>query len=105
MFIEFVGHAELLRVHKVIQGAVNKLCYSGAPGFSVVLHPDASEVRFDLWPTDLPVDFQGGIRIGGAIPAVIVSESLDSELMARLRAHLRLTVDLPAQALASRTRH
>ena len=35
MFIELVGRAELLKIHKVVQGIVNKLCHTDDLGFPV----------------------------------------------------------------------
>ena len=43
LLAEFIGRAELLRVHKSIQGAFNKLA-SGGLGIPVIVHPNGGEV-------------------------------------------------------------
>jgi len=90
LFIEFVGRAELLRTSKMIQGAINKLCYQGALRFPVIVHPNGSESFFEYWETNMAVAMNGGVRVGGATPAVLLSDSLDSELVQSTQRYLGL---------------
>jgi hypothetical protein len=90
LFIEFVGQAQLISIPKVIQGAINKLCYGGGLGFPVIVHPNAAEVYFDFWPSDLAVDTRHGIRIGGSVPGLVMGESLNTGLLQTIRINLGL---------------
>lgn len=90
VFVEFVGRAELLRVQKVIQGAINKICHGRGLGFPVIIHPHAAEVYFNFWESGLNIDSGGGVRIGGAIPAVIFSGSPEDDLIRRIQSTLGL---------------
>ena len=90
LFIEFVGRAELLRFPQGIQGAVNKLCHGGGFDFPIVLHPNAAEVFFDYWPTDLPMETRSAVRVGEAVPAVVLSASIQSAVIVGLRRSLGL---------------
>jgi hypothetical protein len=90
LFIEFVGRAELLRIAKSIQGAVNKLCHGGGFEFPIVMHPNAAEILFDFWPGGMPVVTRPDIRVGNAVPAIVLGDSLESEVMAALRRGLGL---------------
>ena len=91
LFIEFVARAELLRIAKSIQGAVNKLCHAGGFDFPIIVHPNAAEVLFDFWPGGMPVTTRPDIRLGGAVPAIVLGGSLDSEVMGALRRGLGLS--------------
>ncbi len=84
VFVEFTGRAELMRVQKVIQGTINKVCHDDGLEFPVIAYPNAAEVYFGFWTSGLDIDTAGGIRIGGATPAVVLSGSLDGELMQAL---------------------
>jgi hypothetical protein len=88
LLIEFVGRAELLRISKSIQGAVNKLCHGGGFEFPIVLHANAAETLFDFWPSGMQVDMQPNIRVGGAVPAIVLGDSLQSEVIGTLRRSL-----------------
>jgi hypothetical protein len=90
LFIEFVGQAQLISIPKVIQGAVNKLCYSDGLGFPVIVHPHAAEIYFDFWPSDLAVDTRHGIRIGGSVPGLVMGESVDTGLLKTIRINMGL---------------
>jgi hypothetical protein len=90
IFLELVGRAELLKVHKVVQGAVNKLCYAGDLGFPVTAHPNGADVYFDILGSDLAVDTRHGVRIGGAVPGVVLAGHTDTPLMLKLRIDLNL---------------
>ena len=90
LFIEYVGRAELLRFPQGIQGAVNKLCHGGDFDFPIVLHPNAAEVFFDYWPTELPMVTRPAVRVGEAVPAVVLSSTLQSELIVGLQRCLGL---------------
>lgn len=90
LFIEFVGRAELLGVPKSIQGAVNKLCHGGGFAFPIVLHANAAEALFDFRPSGMQVATQPDIRVGGAVPAIVLGGSLQSEVMSALRRSLGL---------------
>jgi hypothetical protein len=81
LFQEFVGRSDVLQVQKVIQGTINKVCHDGDLGFPVIVHTHASEVYFDFWASGLNIDTAQGVRVGGAIPAVVLSGSLGSETM------------------------
>ncbi len=91
LFAEFVGRADLLRMHKVVQGAFNKFCHGGDLGFPVIVQPNGAEAYFDLWASDLTVDTRRGVRIGRRVPAVVLGESPDTALMRKLRMDLSLT--------------
>jgi hypothetical protein len=88
LFIEFVGRSELLGVHKVVQGAFNKLCQARDPKFPVVIHPNAAEAYFDFWPSGLSVDTRHGVRIGGTVPGLVLGGHPETELMMKLRLDL-----------------
>lgn len=88
LFIEFVGRAELLRIAKSIQGAVNKLCHGGGFEFPIVLHANAAETLFDFWPNGMPVATRPDIRVGGTVPAIVMGKSLQSEVISALRRSL-----------------
>jgi len=90
MLSELVGRADLLRIDKVVQGAVNKLCYAGALGFPLTMFPNAAEVHFDFLDTPLAVDARHGVRIGGTVPGVILGGKPDSAVMRKLRIDLSL---------------
>lgn len=70
---ELVGRAEHLRIQKVIQGAVNKLCHGGTLGFPITLHPNGAEAYQDITPSGLALDTRLGVRIGGAVPAMVMN--------------------------------
>ena len=93
MFLELAGRAELLKVHKVVQGAVNKLCYGGELGFPVTAYPNGAEVYFDLLGSDLAVDTRHGVRIGGTVPGVVLAGHVETPLMLKLRTDLNLGED------------
>ncbi len=90
LFIEFVGRAELLRFPQGIQGAVNKLCHGDGFDFPIVLHPNASEVFFNYWPTELPIVTRPVVRVGEAVPAMVFGTHIQSELIAGLQRSLGL---------------
>jgi len=90
LFIEFVGRAELLGISKSIQGAVNKLCHGGDFEFPIVLHANAAEVLFDFWPSGMQMATRPDIRVGGAVPAIVLGDQLQSEVMSALRRSLAL---------------
>ena len=90
LFVELVGRAELLKIHKVVQGLVNKLCHGGELGFPVIVHPSGAEVHFDFLDSRLAVDTRYGVRIGGAVPGVVLANHLETPLMLRLRTDLNL---------------
>jgi hypothetical protein len=90
IFQELVGRAELLKVHKVVQGAVNKLCHGGELGFPVTAYPNGAEVYFDILGSDLAVDTRHGVRIGGVVPGVVLAGHPDTPLMLKLRIDLNL---------------
>jgi hypothetical protein len=90
LFIEFVGRAELLRIPKVVQGAVNKLCHGGGLAFPIIQHPNAAEVFFEFTPSPLGVNTRNGIRIGGTVPAIVLNLFGVSELILSVAASLGL---------------
>jgi hypothetical protein len=90
MLIELVGRTELLRIQKVIQGLVNKLCHGGGLGFPVIAHPNGAEVHFDFLDCRLGVDTRYGVRVGGAVPAVVVASNPETPLMRKLKIDLNL---------------
>jgi hypothetical protein len=90
MFIELVGRAELLKIHKVVQGVVIKLCHGGDLGFPVIVHPNGAEVHFEFLASSLAVDTRHGVRIGGAVPGVVLSGHRESALLLKLRIDLNL---------------
>jgi hypothetical protein len=92
LFIEFVGRAELLRFPQAIQGAVNKLCHRDDFACPIVLHPNASEVFFDYWPSELPMVTRPEVRVGGTVPAMVLSATMQSELIVGLQRSLGLLV-------------
>ena len=90
MLIELVGRAELLKIHKVIQGVVNKLCHAGDLGFPVIAHPNGAEVHFEFLSSRLAVDTRHGVRVGGTVPGVVLSGHRESKLVLKLRIDLNL---------------
>lgn len=90
LFIELVGRAELLKIHKVVQGLVNQLCHGGELGFPVIVHPSGAEVHFDFLDCHLAVDTRYGVRIGGAVPGVVLANHMETPLMLKLRVDLNL---------------
>jgi len=90
LFKELVGRTDLLSIHKVVQGAVNKLCHFDNLGFPVTIHPNGAEVYFDMWPSELSVDSRHGVRVGGTVPGVVLAADKDSPLMMKLRIDLGL---------------
>jgi hypothetical protein len=88
LFIEFVGRAELLRTPKVIQGAVNKLCHVGGLDVPVIQHPNGAEAYFEIWDEGLPTTTQPPIRVGGAVPFVVLNPVRETELMRAVRTSL-----------------
>jgi hypothetical protein len=90
MFIELVGRAELLNIHKVLQGVVNKLCHAGDLGFPVIAHPNGAEVHFEFLSSRLAVDTRHGVRVGGTVPGVVLSGHRESKLVLKLRVDLNL---------------
>ena len=90
MLIELVGRTELLRIQKVIQGLVNKLCHGGGLGFPVIVHPNGAEVHFDFLECRLGIDTRYGVRIGGAVPSVILASHPETPLMLKLKIDLNL---------------
>jgi hypothetical protein len=90
MFVELVGRAELLKIHKVVQGVVNKLCHGGDLGFPVITHPNGAEVHFEFLASSLAVDTRHGVRIGGTVPGVVLSGHAESQLMLKVRIDLNL---------------
>jgi hypothetical protein len=81
----------LLQIHKVVQGAVNKLCHAGELDFPVMAYPNGAEVYFDLLGSDLAVDTRYGVRLGGAAPGVVLAGHPETPLMLKLRIDLNLT--------------
>lgn len=90
LMAELVGRRELLAVAKVVQGAFNKLCHKGDLGFPVIVHPNAAEVYFEIWPQSLTVDIRLGVRVGGTVPAMVVNPFHPTPLMDMLKASLHL---------------
>jgi hypothetical protein len=90
MLIELVGRTELLRIQKVIQGLVNKLCHGGGLGFPVIVHPNGADVHFDFLECRLGIDTRYGVRIGGAVPSVILASHPETPLMLKLKIDLNL---------------
>jgi hypothetical protein len=90
MFIELVGRAEMLNIHKVMQGVVNKLCHAGDLGFPVIAHPNGAEVYFEFLASKLAVDTRHGVRVGGTVPGVVLSGHRESQLLLKLRIDLNL---------------
>ena len=91
LFAELIGRPDLLSMHKVVQGAVNKLCHFGDLGFPVIMHPNGAEVYFDFWPSGLAIDTRHGVRIGGSVPAVVLGGNPETPLMIKLRIDLSLS--------------
>jgi hypothetical protein len=90
LFGEFVGRRDLMQIQKVIQGAFNKLCQDGELGFPVILHPNGAEVYFEIWPQSLTFDIRLGVRVGGAVPAIVVNPFHETPLMQMLKGSLSL---------------
>jgi hypothetical protein len=91
LFAELVDRPELLSMHKVIQGAFNKLCHGSNLGFPVIVHPNGAEAYFDFWVSGLAVDTRHGVRIGGRVPSVVLGSNPETELMIKLRTNLSLS--------------
>jgi hypothetical protein len=90
MLTELASRTDLLAVHEVVQGLINKLCHGGDLGVPVTAHPNGAEVYFDSPQSNLAFDTRHGIHIGGAAPALIVAEHPEAPLMLRLRIDLNL---------------
>ena len=90
LFVEFTGRAELLETPKIVQGAMNKLCHSGGLEFPIIQHPNGAEVYFEFDPILLGVNTKQGIRIGGAVPAIVLNLFGASELIRSITASLGL---------------
>jgi hypothetical protein len=90
LLAEFLGRSELLRIHKAIQGAVNKLCHGGELGVPVTLHPNAAEALLEIGPQCLALDTRLGIRLGGAVPAIVMNPFGVSPLIMSTAASLGL---------------
>ena len=90
LFLEFVGRAELMRVHKVIQGAFNKLCHQGGLDMPIVQHPNGAEAYFEIWGEGLPTSVEPPIRVAGTVPFVVLNPVRETELMRGLRASFGL---------------
>ncbi len=101
LFVEFVGRAELLRVHKAIQGAFNKLCHGDGLEVPIIQHPNGAEAYFEIWGEGLPATAEPPIRIAGAVPFVVLNPVRETELMRGLRASLRPLGTGPANNLAT----
>jgi hypothetical protein len=91
LLAEFIGRTQLLEMHNMIQGAFNKLCQGEDFDFPVILHPNAAEVYFEIGPQNLTIDMRLGVRIGGTVPAVVVSPYRETPLMDMLRGSLHLS--------------
>lgn len=90
LLAEMARRRDLLTISKVVQGAFNKLCHSDDVEFPVIVHPNASEVYFEIWPQSLTVDIRLGLRVGGAMPFMVVNPFRATPLMDMLRASLQL---------------
>ena len=90
MFIELIGRADILKIHKVVQGVVNKLCWCGDLGFPVIAHPNGAEVHFEFLASSLGIDARHGVRVGGTVPGVVLSGHKESQLLLKLRIDLNL---------------
>jgi hypothetical protein len=90
MFIELVGRADLLKIHKVVQGVVIKLCHGGDLGFPVIIHPNGAEVYFEFLASSLAIDDRHGVRVGGTVPGVVLGGHKESPLLLKLRIDLNL---------------
>jgi hypothetical protein len=90
LLAELVGRTELMKIHKVIQGAFNKLCRDSTLGFPVIAHPNGAEAYFDHWPSGLAIDIRHGVRVGGTVPGVVLGDHTETALMMKLRVDLNL---------------
>jgi hypothetical protein len=90
LFVEFVGRAERLRIHKVMQGAINKLCHGGVPGMPIVQHVNGAEAYFEIWEEGLPARTDPSIRVGGAVPFAVLNPVRETELMRAIKSRLSL---------------
>jgi hypothetical protein len=91
LLAEFVGRPHLLQMQNMIQGAVNKLCQEGKFSFPVILHPNAAEVYFEIGPQSLTIDMRLGVRVGGTVPAIVVSPYGETPLTDMLKGSLHLS--------------
>lgn len=90
LLAEVLPRSELLGVHKVIQGAFNRLAHSGSLGIPVTLHANGSQAYFEIWSSDLPVVTKPVITVGGVTPALIVSPRAESSLLDALRTMMQI---------------
>lgn len=88
LFVEFIGREELLRTHKAIQGAFNKLCHGGGLGMPVIQHPNGAEAYLEIWEAGLPIETIPSIRIGGAVPFAVLNPVRETELMRMLKTRI-----------------
>jgi hypothetical protein len=91
LMAEFDGRPHLLEMQNMVQGAFNKLCQDNAFDFPVILHPNAAEVYFEIGLQSMATDTRTGVRIAGAMPAIVVSPYSKTWLMDTLRNTLHLS--------------
>ena len=94
LLAEYVGRAELLRIYKSIQGAINTVCHAADAGMAIIQHPNGAEAYFETGGADLPVTLQPSIRIAGTIPFAVVNPMHETELTRTVRANFGLTPSL-----------
>jgi hypothetical protein len=69
---------------------MNKLCHGGGLEFPIIQHPNGAEVYFEFDPALLGVNTKQGIRIGGAVPAIVLNLFGASPLIRSVTASLGL---------------
>lgn len=93
LLAQYIGQADLLRIDKGIQGAVNRVCHEGSLPFPIDVHPNGSVIYFQIWPPELPAGAVHDVRVGSAVPAVIFDPFEQSELVRTLARQLRISHD------------
>jgi hypothetical protein len=75
LFSAFEGKQSLLEVPGAIQGAFNKIAWSDRQELSITVRPNGSVAYFARWPTDMTIETEPVLRIGGAAPAVVLGRT------------------------------
>jgi hypothetical protein len=66
---QFRGRAHLMRLEKIIQGAIARVAYGAASG--VTVHPNGTLRYSAFWPSEMIVEPGELLRVGGVVPAIV----------------------------------
>ena len=68
--------------HLHISRVLNKLGYDSSMCYPVIIHPNAAEMYFEICDPTLIIEENGGLRVGGTVPAIVVDPFQQTPLMA-----------------------